>query len=108
MFSSRLHRFWQVVLLAAVLSFSFAATARDFPRNAKQARFNQFERPIATLGSTALRLAHNVRVIDENNKFSRPSRIPIGAKVVYQLDGRSGEVEKIWVLGAEEVVNIRQ
>ncbi|MEO6022209.1 MAG: hypothetical protein ABIP64_03670 [Burkholderiales bacterium] len=60
-----------------------------------------------TLGSTMLPLAHDIRVIDENNRFTRASRIPIGAKVVYQLDQRRGEVEKIWVLGAEEIAHIR-
>ena len=96
------------MLLFAGLSVSVATPAREFPKNSKQARFNQFERPFVTLGNTPLRLAHDVRVIDENNKFSRPSKIAIGAKVVYQLDERRGEVEKIWILGAEEVVTMRQ
>ena len=89
-------------LLVALLFWSAAQAARQFPQDARRGTITSHQYPLYRIGSQTLRLAAGGRIYNQQNLIIMPASLPPGAaEVMYRLDFR-GELSAIWLLSAEE------
>jgi len=92
------------MLFAGLVSHAGAAGPRAFPGDSVQVQLFAVEDGILVVNNgLRLKLASGVLVFNESNRTVTRSRIPTGGKVVRLGLNRADEVQRIWILTADEI-----
>jgi hypothetical protein len=87
------------ILVCAIVAA--AQTVRDFPPDAKRARFSVVQFPTVQIGRDTLSLAPGAQIRDTTNQIIMATSLSGRYRVLYTLDSY-GQVYRVWLVTDEE------
>ncbi|MGP1676757.1 MAG: hypothetical protein ACTS6J_06310, partial [Burkholderiales bacterium] len=90
-----------LLICALVLPAAAMAQLRQIPDTAKRGSIVHIQGTIVEIDGERSRLSAGAQIRSRDNLFIVPMSLPPGAPVKYTLDS-SGQIQRVWVLTAEE------
>jgi hypothetical protein len=91
-----------VLLLAAALALPALAIERPFPANVLRGKFTPGYFPDITLDGKGRQLSPAARIFNEDNRIEMPAAVRGKDLVVNYTVDSMGNIDRIWILTAEE------
>jgi hypothetical protein len=108
MFKKSLFRLLAVIFALFALNLAHAETAnRIFPKGIKVGILNGSQVPDIVIDDKARNITPSTRIYGQDNLLVKTGSLPAEKLIVAYRDNEYGDVDRIWILTAEEIVEIK-